>query len=360
FGKITQFSNFLILFIFFICYTFATINQCFLISVFFNRANLAACGAGIIYVILYLPYTLLINYDNQILTWHKVIACLSSTVAFGIGCDYIARFEGMAQGIQWNNINKGVEPNDNFTFLYCMFMMLFDSIIYIILTVYIENVFPGEYGIPQPWYYPFTKTYWFGYDTRKYNRQRTKEMRQNQIDTNSNFNNDNDNILQGDIGVDIQNLSKYYRNKIALKNLSIKFYRNMITSFLGRNGAGKSTTWSILTGLIPPSNGTAYIDGYNILTDIKIIRKRLGFVPQYNILFDHLTVKEHLEFFSILKDTTQETIEDEIKKMLEDLGLENKSENYSTELSGGMKRKLSIAIAFIGHSTTVILDEPTA
>ncbi len=103
---------------------------------------------------------------------------------------------------------------------------------------------------------------------------------------------------QGELGIEIENLSKYYGNKMALKNLSVKFYRNMITAFLGRNGAGKSTTWSILTGLIPPSSGTVHVDGYDILTDIKIVRKRLGFAPQYNILFDLLTVKEHLEFFS--------------------------------------------------------------
>ncbi|UJR30912.1 hypothetical protein I4U23_018422 [Adineta vaga] len=356
FGKITQFSNILILFLLFVCYTIATINQCFLLSVFFKRANLAACGAGIIYFLLYLPYTALLNYDSQTLTWHKVIACLSSTVAFGLGCDYIARFEGMTQGIQWSNINKGAKPNDNFTFLYCLIMMLVDSIIYMLLTVYIENVFPGEFGIPQPWYYPFTKKYWFGYDADKI-RQRTEQMKQ--TETNSNAEND-DNLSQAEVGVEIQNLSKYYRNKLALKNLSVKFYRNMITAFLGRNGAGKSTTWSILTGLIPPTSGTVYVDGYDILTDIKVIRKRLGFAPQHNILFDRLTVKEHLEFFSELKGAPKELIEEETTKMLGDLALEKKSENYSTELSGGMKRKLSIAIAFIGNSTTVILDEPTA
>ncbi|CAF2158124.1 unnamed protein product [Rotaria magnacalcarata] len=362
FGKITQFSSFIVLLLFFVCYTFATINQCFLISVFFNRANLAACGAGIIYFVLYLPYTLLINYDSQTLGWHKAVACLSSTVSFGLGCDYIARFEGMAQGIQWSNIHKGAKPNDNFTFLNCMIMMLIDAVIYMALTVYIENVFPGEYGIPQPWYYPFTKTYWFGYNAKK-NLQRTNEINQNQVNTNTNIGSDDDDdntIPQSEIGVHIQNLSKFYKNKVALKNLSVKFYRNMITAFLGRNGAGKSTTWSILTGLIPPSTGTVYVDGFDILTDIKVIRKRLGFAPQHNILFDRLTVKEHLEFFSALKGAPEEFISDETKKMLADLGIENKSENYSTELSGGMKRKLSIAIAFIGNSTIVILDEPTA
>jgi ABC-type multidrug transport system fused ATPase/permease subunit len=146
----------------------------------------------------------------------------------------------------------------------------------------------GEYGIPQVWYYPFTKTYWFGFDIKKI-RQRTEELKYKKTSIENN---------QNEIGVEIENLSKYYGNKMALKNLSIKFNRNMITAFLGRNGAGKSTTWSILTGLIPPSSGTAYIDGYDILTDIKIVRKKLGFAPQHNILFDLLTVKEHLEFFS--------------------------------------------------------------
>ncbi|CAF4414509.1 unnamed protein product, partial [Adineta steineri] len=138
---------------------------------------------------------------------------------------------------------------------------------------YIENVFPGEYGIPQVWYYPFTKTYWFGYNAENI-RQRTEQMKC-VIDQNQNGEND-----IGELGISIENVSKYFGNKMALKNLSVKFYRNMITAFLGRNGAGKSTTWSILTGLIPPTSGTIYIDGYDILTDIKIVRKRLGFAPQ--------------------------------------------------------------------------------
>lgn len=137
----------------------------------------------------------------------------------------------------------------------------------------------GEYGISQVWYYPVTKTYWFGYNAKK--------IRERNQTTDSN-----------EIGIEIVNLSKFFKNKIALKNLSVQFHRNTITGFLGRNGAGKSTTWAILTGLIPPSDGTIYIDGYDILTDMKIIRTKLGFAPQYNILFDYLTVKEHLQFFA--------------------------------------------------------------
>ena len=170
----------------------------------------------------------------------------------------------------------------------------------------------GEYGIPQVWYYPLTKSYWFGFDADRI-RQRTEETA-NRKRTDGDLTGSSLTVEkvehrdrselsagddeQGELGIEISNLSKYYGNKMALKNLSVKFYRNMITAFLGRNGAGKSTTWSIITGLVPPSHGTVYVDGYDILSDIKIIRKRLGFAPQYNILFDLLTVKEHLVFFS--------------------------------------------------------------
>lgn len=61
-----------------------------------------------------------------------------------MGCDYIARFEGMAKGIQWYNLNEGVKPNDNFTLLNCIIMMFIDAVIYMVLTVYIENIYPGN------------------------------------------------------------------------------------------------------------------------------------------------------------------------------------------------------------------------
>ncbi|CAF3930645.1 unnamed protein product, partial [Didymodactylos carnosus] len=369
YGHVARYSNFLILFLFYVCFTFATITQCFLMSVFFNKSNLAACGAGILFFLLYLPYTVLLNYSNVILRWHKIVSCLSSTVAFGIGCDYIAQWEQRVVGIQWDNINKGIKPGDDFSFLYCMIMMLFDSIIYMFFTWYIENVFPGEFGIPKPWYFPFTKTYWFGYNVDKIRRRtdhltnlgKIQSQNVNGCENQQNdYSSQEETNVDGEVGIEIVKLCKYYKNKLALKSLSIKFYKNQITSFLGRNGAGKSTTWSILTGLIPPTSGTAYVDGWDILTDIKKIRQNIGFTPQHNVLFDRLTVKEHLEFFARLKGAAEDTIDHEIERMLENLTLTNKRDNYPTELSGGMKRKLSIAIAFCANSKTVILDEPTA
>lgn len=112
----------------------------------------------------------------------------------------------------------------------------------------------------------------------------------------------------------------------------------------------------MITGLAEPSNGKILINDLDIVTKTKQARKFIGFCPQFNLLFDDLTVYEHLKFFAKLKDNFDEA---EIDKMLEIINLSDKKHALSKTLSGGMKRKLSVSIAFIGHSSIVILDEPS-
>lgn len=163
------------------------------------------------------------------------------------------------------------------------------------------------------------------------------------------------------LGISIRNLTKIYPGKkLALNQLSLNFYEGQITSFLGHNGAGKTTTISILTGVFPPTSGTAKIYGYDIIKEMDVIRKSLGNCPQYNVLFGHLTVHEHLRFYAALKGCKEDEIESEIDQLIKDLGLQHKRDEFPGKLSGGMQRKLSIAMAFVGGSRTVILDEPTA
>ena len=103
-------------------------------------------------------------------------------------------------------------------------------------------------------------------------------------------------------------------NKLAVDGLSLNLYENQITSFLGHNGAGKTTTMSVLSGLFPPTAGTAIINGYDIRTNIDIIRRNLGICPQYNVLFDGLSVEEHLWFYASLKGMARKEIPEEIEK----------------------------------------------
>uniref|UniRef100_A0A3B3ZLS2 ABC transporter domain-containing protein n=1 Tax=Periophthalmus magnuspinnatus TaxID=409849 RepID=A0A3B3ZLS2_9GOBI len=163
-------------------------------------------------------------------------------------------------------------------------------------------------------------------------------------------------------GVCVDNLVKTFRggHRPAVDGLSINFYEGQITAFLGQNGAGKTTAMSILTGMFPPTSGTATIYGKDICSDMNAIRTALGTCPQHNILFHDLTVAEHILFYSLLKGRPVAEAEEEVENMLQDLGLPHKRHELTQNLSGGMQRKLSVALAFVGGAKVVILDEPTS
>ncbi|XP_077993877.1 ATP-binding cassette sub-family A member 2-like [Glandiceps talaboti] len=153
-----------------------------------------------------------------------------------------------------------------------------------------------------------------------------------------------------------KNITKVYNGvrDFALKNVSIDFYQGEITTVLGCNGAGKSTAISILANIISPTSGEVFIDGRNKTRGV------IGFCPQRNSLHESMTVEEHLWFYSRLGGSSAEEAKRQVQEILLNMPLANKRQSRVSELSGGMKRMLSVAIAFIGKPSIVILDEPTA
>ncbi|XP_075994449.1 phospholipid-transporting ATPase ABCA1b isoform X2 [Genypterus blacodes] len=355
-GNLLPYSDPGVVFLFLGSFAVVTIMQCFLISTAFDRANLAAACGGIIYFTLYLPYVLCVAWQDYIGFGGKVFASLLSPVAFGFGCEYFALFEEQGVGIQWRNLVSSPLEEDDYSLRTAIVIMYFDSFLYGVLTWYIEAVFPGQYGIPRPWYFPFSKSYWLG----------EKESNKTKIPLRRRANPGavcmEEEPAHLEPGVYIENLVKVYRHgkKLAVDGLTLGFYEGQITSFLGHNGAGKTTTMSILTGLFPPTSGTAYIMGRDIRTELSTIRQSLGVCPQHNVLFSMLTVEEHIWFYARLKGLTEEQVKGEIEQILQDTGLPHKRTSRTSTLSGGMQRKLSVALAFVGGSKVVILDEPTA
>uniref|UniRef100_A0A7N6B5H3 ABC transporter domain-containing protein n=1 Tax=Anabas testudineus TaxID=64144 RepID=A0A7N6B5H3_ANATE len=355
-GNLLPYSDPGVVFLFLGSFAVVTIMQCFLISTAFARANLAAACGGIIYFTLYLPYVLCVAWQDYIGFGAKVFASLLSPVAFGFGCEYFALFEEQGVGIQWKNLVSSPLEEDDFSLRTAIIIMYFDSFLYGALTWYLEAVFPGQYGIPRPWYFPFTRSYWFG----------EVDGKSSKIPMNRKGNpgavciEEEPSHLEP--GVYIENLVKVYHHgkKLAVDGLTLGFYEGQITSFLGHNGAGKTTTMSILTGLFPPTSGTAYILGRDIRTELSTIRQSLGVCPQHNVLFSMLTVEEHIWFYARLKGLSEEQVKGEIEQILQDTGLPHKRTSRTNTLSGGMQRKLSVALAFVGGSKVVILDEPTA
>jgi ATP-binding cassette subfamily A (ABC1) protein 3 len=137
-------------------------------------------------------------------------------------------------------------------------------------------------------------------------------------------------------------------------------YNGQIFALLGHNGAGKTTTISMLTGLITSTSGSAEVFGTDIFEDMSTIRQFLGVCPQHDILFDLLTPEEHLEIFCDFKGVPRAEQPEQIKKMLIDVDVYHHKDTVAENLSGGSKRKLSVAIALIGGSKLVLLDEPTS
>ena len=229
-----------------------------------------------------------------------------------------------------------------------------------------NEVKPGRYGVPKPFYFPFLLSYWCNTQQVLSKSKKLKIMQSvTQDDTSAHEK------VRGNpaVGIRIRHLTKVYSSwfgnrgvrENAVDNLNLDIYKGQITVLLGHNGAGKTTIMSILTGLFPPTEGTAIINGYNILTDMDLIRECIGICPQHNVLFGRLTVKEHLNFFMRLKGIhDRKIIKAEVDQMLSDMFLSDKRDTQASHLSGGMKRKLSVGIALIGSSEVVILDEPTA
>ncbi|KAG8190583.1 hypothetical protein JTE90_014059 [Oedothorax gibbosus] len=384
YGLVLTYSNPLLIFLMLEIFVVANIAFSFLVSVLYSKAKLAAACAGIIYFLTYVPYMYIAVREeaahDHIPVWLKSLASLLSTTAFGLGAKYFAFYEEVGVGVQWSNIAISPVEDDDYSLLNVAVMMLFDALLYSILVWYIENVHPGSYGLPKPWYFPFTKSYWFGSSKSEidcscaYNCWRFVQNHKwglsvieddqecamsNRISDSKYFEPDPTDLP---LGVCIENLVKAYKsgNKVAVNRLCLNLYENQITSFLGHNGAGKTTTMSILTGLFPPSSGYATIYGHDIRREMDFIRQSMGMCPQHNVLFEDLTVEEHLWFYASLKATEETNLTEDINKMIQDLNLPLKRHSKVNVLSGGMKRKLSVAIAFVGGSRTVILDEPTA
>jgi ATP-binding cassette subfamily A (ABC1) protein 3 len=147
--------------------------------------------------------------------------------------------------------------------------------------------------------------------------------------------------------------------KLAVQSLSFGIPRGECFGFLGINGAGKTTTLSILSGEFPPTYGSAYIDGFSISEDQTKIRRRIGYCPQFDALLELLTVREHLELFGRIKGMKGQNLKRVVEGKLDQLDLRNFEHKTAGSLSGGNKRKLSVAMATIGEPPIVFLDEPS-
>lgn len=156
-----------------------------------------------------------------------------------------------------------------------------------------------------------------------------------------------------------KDLTKKYKNFTAVDNLNLEIKKGELFGLLGVNGAGKTTTIKMLTGLTQPSSGKGFINDHDIIKDRNIIKSIIGVCPQETAIADNLTVKENLELMCGIHEFSKEKIQDKTNSLLKNFRLTDIMDKKSQYLSGGYKRRLSIAMALIGEPQVLFLDEPS-
>ena len=157
------------------------------------------------------------------------------------------------------------------------------------------------------------------------------------------------------MSIEVQNITKLYKDQKALNNVSFKVNDAEIVGFLGPNGAGKSTMMKILTTYIEASEGSANVNGFNVSTDKKNVQRSVGYLPEHNPLYTDLYVKEYLSFNANVYGTSKSRIDE----VIELTGLKPEAHKKISQLSKGYRQRVGLANALLHNPDVLILDEPT-
>lgn len=159
--------------------------------------------------------------------------------------------------------------------------------------------------------------------------------------------------------LEIKNLTKKFGDFIAVDNMSLEIQEGEIFGFLGSNGAGKSTTINMISGLLRINSGEIHILGKNIVSHSKFAKLNIGIVPQDLAIYEDMTAYENVRFFAGLYGLRGAELKERVIEALEFVGLLDKQKGYPKNFSGGMKRRLNIACAIAHRPKLIIMDEPT-
>ncbi|KAK2494391.1 hypothetical protein MC885_007675 [Smutsia gigantea] len=229
---------------------------------------------------------------------------------FLIGIAQVMHLEDFNEGALFSNLTEGPYP-----LIITIIMLALNSIFYVLLAVYLDQVIPGEFGLRRSSFYFLKPSYW------SKNKRNYKELSEGNVNGNIGFSEIVEPVSSEFIGkeaIRISGIQKTYRKKgenvEALRNLSFDIYEGQITALLGHSGTGKTTLMNILCGLCPPSDGFASIYGHRVseIDEMFEARKMIGICPQLDIHFDVLTVEENLSILASIKGIPANNIIQEI------------------------------------------------
>ncbi|XP_037040296.1 ATP-binding cassette sub-family A member 12-like [Bradysia coprophila] len=308
-------TNLAFMYFFLTIFIICLISFSYMMSTFFSNATIgAALNLTLIYF-MFLPYIVMVAHETELTFASRFFANLCMPTAFSSAWRHIMLYELLQKHLSFDNAFSGSISDNDLKF--GLFMLMFDTVLYSIIGYLSER---------------FTHS-----DFKSY-KVPVKDM-------------------DVSIGGCMSNVTKTFDGKkLAVDNVSIVFRRDHVTCLLGQNGAGKSTIIKLLLGQVKQTSGEIYLSKNLDRVCGMETKGTVGLCQQNNVMIPNLTAKEHLELYASIKapDRYKDVLKDTIESLDFGKHLHFKCEN----LSGGFKRRLNIAMAFIGSPNLVILDEP--
>jgi ABC-2 type transport system ATP-binding protein len=159
--------------------------------------------------------------------------------------------------------------------------------------------------------------------------------------------------------IEVRNLSKMYGEKVGALNIDFTVQRGEVVGLLGPNGSGKTTIMKMVTGCMPPSEGSVVVDGFDILDSPKEVTNRIGFLPEIPPLYPEMRVREYLAFTAAIKGVEKAQRRARVEQTMEMVHVTQVSERLIRNLSKGYKQRVGLAQAIVADPPVLILDEPT-
>lgn len=389
-------NSFAILFLVFFLFQLNMLGFAFMISTFVSKSSSATTAGFAVFIIGFMTQTVTtfgFPYDASYAKYKRVLWSLFPPNLFAKALKMLsdATSTSDGHGISWSSRGECVHGDDSCVItIESIFKWLISTFfLWFILAIYFDNIVPNANGVRKPFLYFLNPSYWTGNGGITGEESNpcsclgstppleetppddedvlAEETAVRQSSTQSE--------LDPSIAAQIRGLQKSYPGALtigcckcsrtkpfhAVKGIWMNLAKDQLFCLLGANGAGKSTSISCLTGLTPITGGDALIYGNSIRSSIGMsnIRKIIGVCPQFDILWDALTAEEHMNLFASIKGLPPSTIKSVSERSLAEVKLTNIARVRAGSCSGGMKRRLSVAIAFMGDPKLVFLDEPT-
>ncbi|CAD8119528.1 unnamed protein product [Paramecium sonneborni] len=336
------FYQYIIFYIQYMCYSYAIVGQMLMLSSFFSDGRKATDVYAVVYmIIVYLYYFKDWQKQNEYTELLLSIFPQNLIVYF------------------W--YQKITQAQISISYIHTLIVFCIQGTIGILFYVYLDQIIPDAIGIHKSPFFIFQCLFRKKKSQVEIFEQDLELQQQNSLGSgllNPQYQIQSIEANENQV-IKLNQLTKVYNGQSVVNKLNLNLNKNTIFSLLGHNGAGKSTTVNMICGLIQKTTGQILINEFDIDKNLDEIRQILGYCSQKDVLYSEMTVYDHLQFYGRLKLVNQLQLSGQIEYVIQICHLQQEKHQLAQYLSGGGKRKLCLAIALMGNSQVLLLDEPT-